>query len=98
MLIVGGDITNDVSSIFYVFFNVCLHSRSSPLRADWRTSCSSVDGEPQGNWIWNSSSREVVASSFSFSRRRACSQAILISELTDFCPFSRLACPLKFTI
>ena len=31
MLIVGDDISNDVTSIFYVFFNVCLHSRSSPL-------------------------------------------------------------------
>ena len=31
-------------------FNVCLHSRSFPLRADWRKSDSSVDGESQGNW------------------------------------------------
>ena len=63
----------------HVFFNVCLHSRSFPLRADWR-----VDREPQGNWRWNSNSRdrETVASSPSFSRpaarapRRVCSQAI----------------------
>ena len=66
MLIVGHDISNDVSSIFQVFFNVCLHSRSSQLRADWRKSYSLVDGEPQGNWRWNSNSREVVASSPSF--------------------------------
>ena len=37
--------------------NVCLHLRSFPLRADWRKSNSSVDGEPQGNWRWNSNSR-----------------------------------------
>ena len=41
----------------------------------------SVDGEPQGNWRWNSNSRDVVASSPSFSRptlrvpRRVHSQA-----------------------
>ena len=40
-------------------FNVCLHSRSFPLRADWRKSDSSVDGESQGNW--NLNSRGVVA-------------------------------------
>ena len=31
-----------------MFFNVCLHSRSFLLRADWQKSDSSVDGEPQG--------------------------------------------------
>ena len=62
-------------------FHVCLHLSSFPLRADWRKFDSSVDGEPQGNWRWNSNSRDVVASSPSFSRRaartpqRACSQA-----------------------
>ena len=49
MLIRGDDISNDVSSIFHLFFNVCLHSRSFPLRSDWRKSDSSVDGVPQGN-------------------------------------------------
>ena len=39
-----------------MFFNVCVHSRSFPLRADWRKSNSAVDGEPQENWRWNSSS------------------------------------------
>ena len=64
-----------------VFFNVCLHSRSFSLRADWRKSDSSVIGEPQGNWRRNSNSRDVVASSPSFPRpstrapRTACSQA-----------------------
>ena len=40
MLICRDDISNDVITIgacFHVFFNVCLRSRSSPLRADWRT-------------------------------------------------------------
>ena len=64
-----------------MFFNVCLHSRSFLLRADWRKSDILVDGEPQGNWRWNSNSRDVVASSPSFSRPatkapwRACLQA-----------------------
>ena len=67
----------------HVFFNVRLHSCSFPLRTDWRKSESSVDGEPQGNWKWNSNSRDMAASSPSFSRpaaraaRRACSQAKL---------------------
>ena len=38
-----------------------------PLCADWQKSDSSVDGEPQGNWRWNSNSTDVVASSPSFS-------------------------------
>ena len=65
---------------FHVFFNVCLRSRSSPLRADWRKFGSPVDGEPPGNWRRNSYSRDVVASSPFFSRPaasaswRACSQ------------------------
>ena len=63
-------------------FQSLFHSRSFPLRADWRKSGSSVDGEPQMNLRWNSNSRDVVACSPSFSRpaarapRRACSQAI----------------------
>ena len=39
-------------------FHGFLHSRSFPYRVDWRKSDSSVDGEPQGNWRWNSNSRE----------------------------------------
>ena len=68
----------------YVFFNVCLHSCSFPLRLDWRKSESSVDGEPQGNWKWNSNSRDVAASSpppvppcCQSAALRACSQAKL---------------------
>ena len=45
----------------------------------WRKTESPVDGEPQGNWGWNSNSREVVASSMSSpaakGSRRACSRA-----------------------
>ena len=87
MLIGGDDISSDVITLgtcFHVFFNLCLHSHLFPLRADWRKSDSSVDGEPQGNWRWNSNSRDVVASSPSFSRpaarapRRACSQTLNI--------------------
>ena len=50
----------------HVFFNVCLHSHSFPLRADWRKSDSSIDGEPKGNWRWNSNSRDVGTSSLPF--------------------------------
>ena len=41
MLIGGDDISNDVITLgacFHMFFNVCLHSRSFPLCADWRKS------------------------------------------------------------
>ena len=38
---------------------VCLYTRSFPLCAEWRKSERSVDGEPQGNWRWNSNSRDV---------------------------------------
>ena len=52
-----------------------------PLCADWQKFDSSVSGEPQGNWRWNSNSRDVVASPPYFSCPttrapwRACSQA-----------------------
>ena len=74
MLIGGDDISNDVITLgacFHVPLNVCLHSRSFPLRADWRKLDSSVDGEPQGNWKQNSNSRDVVVSSPSFCRQSA---------------------------
>ena len=61
------DIGSDVIYLWLVFFNVCLHSRSFPLRADWWKSDCSVDGEPQGNWRWNSNSRDVIASTPSLS-------------------------------
>ena len=53
LLIGGDDISNDVITLGacpHLFFNVCLHSRSFPLRADWWKSDSSVDGEPHRNW------------------------------------------------
>ena len=53
MLIGGYDISNDIITLGTCFFNVCSHSHSFSLRADWRKSDSSVDGEPQGNWKWN---------------------------------------------
>ena len=84
-MLIGEDyISDDVITLgasFHMFFNICLHSRSFPPLAVWRKSDSSVDGKPQGNWRRNSNSRDVVASSPSFSRlvtrapRRACSQA-----------------------
>ena len=67
-----------------MFFNVCLHSRYFPLHADWWKSDSSVDGEPQRNWRWNSNSKDVVVSSPFFfhptarAAQRACSQARLL--------------------
>ena len=62
MLIGGDDISNDVITLGTCF------SMFVYIRADRRKSISSVDGEPQGNWRWNSDSRDVVASSPSFSR------------------------------
>ena len=55
---------------------------SDVINLDWRKSDSSVDGEPQGNWRWNSDCRDIVASSPSFCRStdrapcRACSQGM----------------------
>ena len=66
-----------------MFFNVCLYSHSFPHHADWRKRDSSVDGEPGEYWRWNSNSRDVVASSPTFScpaaraPRRPYSQATL---------------------
>ena len=71
MLIGGDDVSYDVITPWHVFFNVCLHSRSFPLLADWRKSDSSADREQQGNWRWNSNSRDIVASSPSFSHHAA---------------------------
>ena len=57
-------------------FNLCLHSRSFSLCADWRESDSSANGQP-GNWRRNSNSRDVVASSPSFSAARAVPESFL---------------------
>ena len=56
---------------WHMFFNVSFHFRLFPLHADWQKSDSSVNGEPQGNWRWNSNSRDVIASSPSFSHPAA---------------------------
>ena len=66
MLIGGDDISND-----FITLGTCLHSLSFPLRADRQKSDSSVDGDPQGSWRWNSNCRDVAASSLSFSRPTA---------------------------
>ena len=60
MLIGRDDISGEVIYLWLVLLNVCLHSRSFPLRTDWWKSDHSVDGEPQGNWRWNSNSRDVI--------------------------------------
>ena len=77
MLIGGDDISNDIINLgtcFSMFVYIC-------NRFCFPGHVRSVDGEPQENWRWNSNSRDVVASSPSFSHptarapRRACSQA-----------------------
>ena len=65
--------------------NVCVHSHSFLLCADSQKSDSLVKEEPQGNWRQSTNSRDVVASSLSFScpaakvPQRACSQVTLIN-------------------
>ena len=61
MLIGGNDISYDVVTLGTCFLMFVY------IRADWRKSDSSVDGEPQGNWRWNSNSRDILAYSPSFS-------------------------------
>ena len=70
-LIGRDDISNDIITLGMSYLNVCLNLHSFQLHADWRKSDSSVDGELQGNCRWNSNSRDLVASSPSFSRPTA---------------------------
>ena len=56
MLIGKDDISNDVITPGTCF------SMFAYIRADWRKYDSSVEGKPQGNWRWNSNSRDVVGS------------------------------------
>ena len=59
----------EMNKPWYVFFNVCLHSRSFPLRAEWRKLDSSVGRGATG---------EIVAISPFFSRpaaRASCGQS-----------------------
>ena len=53
-----------LACVFQCLFTLILHSFL--LRLDWWKCDSSVDGEPQGNWRWNSNSRDVFASSVFF--------------------------------
>ena len=66
-MMIGGDDSNNISTLcmcFSMFVYICAHFR---FALSWRKSDSSVDREPQGNWRWNSNSRDVVASSPSIS-------------------------------
>ena len=96
MLIGGYDINNDVITLgplsMFVYI-LLLFLLLFLLFADWEKSDSSVDGEPQGSWRWNSNSRDVIASSPWFSRpaarapRRACSRAMpnsILDGISDF--------------
>ena len=77
---IGGDnISNDhypfCGTCFSMFFYICTLCRLALIGGNLTPQ---VNGEPQGNWRWNSNSRGVIASSPSFSRpadratRRAC--------------------------
>ena len=81
MLIGGDNISNDVITLgmcfsMFVYLRACFRFAviGGKLTAQ-------ATREPQGNWSWNSNSRDVVASSPSFScpatqaPQRACSQA-----------------------
>ena len=65
MLIGGDDISSDIIThgmCLQCLFTVVLISTLRLLAK----SDSSVDGEPRGNWRWNSNYRDIVASSPSF--------------------------------
>ena len=64
-LIGGDDISNDVITLGMCFQCLSTFVLISALRL-LAKSDSSVDGEPQGNWRWNSNYRDIVASSPSF--------------------------------
>ena len=66
MLIGGNDISNDVTTLSSCFLMFVYIRARFPLVADWRKSDSSVDGEPHGNWIWNSNFGDYVVCKFSF--------------------------------
>ena len=71
MLIGVDDTTNNVTTLGTFFLNVCLHSHSFLLRADWWKSDSPVHGEPQGNSHWDSNSISILF--------QPCHQSILVS-------------------
>ena len=72
MLIDGDDISDDIITL-----GTCLHSRSFPLRADWRKSDSSVDGEPQVEFKFQ---RRSCKLSFLFPPRRQSVPASLLAR------------------
>ena len=51
-----------------------------------------VDGGPQGNWIWNSNSRDVVASSRSFSHPATRAVWVLFNVFSIFSSTSLGVC------
>ena len=53
MLIDQDDISDDIIALGTCF------SMFVYIRADWQKSDSSVDREPEGNWRWNSNSRDI---------------------------------------
>ena len=94
ILIGGDDIINDVITLGTCFSMFVYIRTRLGFRADWRESDSSVDGEPQGNWRWNSNFRDEVASSPSFSARPgelACKLTVTRcrSKQSVFCTFPK---------
>ena len=86
MLIGGDDISDDVITPGACFSMFVYKRRSFPLRTDWRKSDSSFGGEPQGNWMrWDSNSRDVVASSPSFSLSNARAPSNFVVTCTSLC-------------
>ena len=68
MLIGGDDISKNVITLatcFSMFVYSCVHFRFALIGT--QKSDSSVYGEPQEKWRWNSNSRDIVASSPPFS-------------------------------
>ena len=89
LVIGGGDISNDVITLgacFSMFVYIRVRFRLALIGVNLT---SQSTGATQGNWRWNSNSRDVVASSPSFSHLaarapwRACSQAILPVSLVS---------------
>ena len=72
--------SDDLSHVFH-----CAHSCLFQLCADWWKSDSSVNREQQGNWRHNSNSRDIVASSPSFSRPTAKALKSLHSGYVEKC-------------
>ena len=90
-MLIGGD-SNEVITLgryFSMFAYIRARFRFALIGGNL-TAQSTVDGEPQANWTWNSNSRDRVASSPSFSRpaarapRRACSQDMSAMDMLWF--------------